>query len=168
MQPTTCTAILTEQMAALWRQADSECGTLFYQHHVILAVDQVLTDGGEIRRRGFIDGDDDEARHREAEARADADRVQLALAAGAIIGIACIAPAYTPGCEVRLVWMSTPPERFDMISSPSISRPPMSSTPPSRTAGRSRVRVKVSVGVGVRKGDGSGEMKRDVKLQEIC
>ena len=48
MQPTTCSAILTEQMATLWRQTDSECGTLFYQHHVILAVDQVLTDGGDL------------------------------------------------------------------------------------------------------------------------
>ena len=48
MQPTTCTAILTEQMATLWRQADSECGTLFYQHHVVLAVNQVLTDGGDL------------------------------------------------------------------------------------------------------------------------
>ena len=48
MQPTTCSAILTEQMATLWRQADSECGTLFYQHHVILAVNQVLTNGGDL------------------------------------------------------------------------------------------------------------------------
>ena len=48
MQPTTCSAILTEQMATLWRQADSECGTLFYQHHVVLAVNQVLTDGGDL------------------------------------------------------------------------------------------------------------------------
>jgi hypothetical protein len=48
VQPTTCSAILTEQMATLWRQTDSECGTLFYQHHVILAVDQVLTDGGDL------------------------------------------------------------------------------------------------------------------------
>ena len=43
MQSTTCSAILTEQMATLWRQADSECGTFFYQHHVVLAVYQVLT-----------------------------------------------------------------------------------------------------------------------------
>ena len=35
-------------MAALWRQADSECGPLFYQHHVVLAVNQVLTDGGDL------------------------------------------------------------------------------------------------------------------------
>jgi hypothetical protein len=35
-------------MATLWRQTDSECGTLFYQHHVILAVNQVLTDGGDL------------------------------------------------------------------------------------------------------------------------
>ncbi len=26
-----------------WRQADSECGALFYQHHVILAINRVLT-----------------------------------------------------------------------------------------------------------------------------
>lgn len=48
MQPTTCSAIFTEQMATLWRQADNECGTLFYQHHVILAVHRVLTDGGDL------------------------------------------------------------------------------------------------------------------------
>lgn len=35
-------------MAALRRQADGECGSLFYQHHVVLAVDQVLTDGGDL------------------------------------------------------------------------------------------------------------------------
>lgn len=45
MQTTTGRTILSEQMATLWRQADGECGTLFYQHHVSLAVDQVLTNG---------------------------------------------------------------------------------------------------------------------------
>ncbi|CVD34600.1 Uncharacterised protein [Serratia marcescens] len=30
------------------RQADGECGTFFYQHHVILAVHQVLTDGRDL------------------------------------------------------------------------------------------------------------------------
>lgn len=48
MQTTTCAAILAEQMTALWRQADSECGALFYQHHVILAINRVLTDGGDL------------------------------------------------------------------------------------------------------------------------
>ena len=48
MQSTTCSAILTEQMATLWRQADSECGTFFYQHHVVLAVHQVLTNGRDL------------------------------------------------------------------------------------------------------------------------
>ena len=35
-------------MAALWWQTDSECGSLFYQHHVVLAVNQVLTDSGDL------------------------------------------------------------------------------------------------------------------------
>ena len=35
-------------MATFWRQTDSECGSLFYQHHVVLAVNQVLTDGGDL------------------------------------------------------------------------------------------------------------------------
>ena len=48
MQPTTCGAIFTEQMTTLWRQANSECGALFYQHHVVLAVHQVLTNGGDL------------------------------------------------------------------------------------------------------------------------
>ncbi|CAH0252198.1 hypothetical protein SRABI106_02636 [Rahnella aquatilis] len=30
-------------MAAVWRQTDGECCTFFYQHHVVLAVHQVLT-----------------------------------------------------------------------------------------------------------------------------
>jgi hypothetical protein len=37
-----CT-VLAEQMTTMWRQADSECGTFFYQHYVVLAVNQVLT-----------------------------------------------------------------------------------------------------------------------------
>ena len=35
-------------MAALRRQTDGECGSLFYQHHVVLAVNQVLTDGWDL------------------------------------------------------------------------------------------------------------------------
>ncbi|VDR30426.1 Uncharacterised protein [Raoultella terrigena] len=35
-------------MATFRWQTDSECGSLFYQHHVVLAVDQVLTDGWDL------------------------------------------------------------------------------------------------------------------------
>ncbi len=48
MQPAARASVLAEQVTTLGRQANAHRGALFYQHHVLLAVHQVLTDGGDL------------------------------------------------------------------------------------------------------------------------